>query len=87
MVYWIYFVIQQVLLIPKIVEQCHKLCFIQYLICRSLRHPNMLQLIGVVLGDTIRLVTEFMGKGNLVEYLRSRGRSVIQKKDQIDFAT
>lgn len=55
--------------------------------CRSLRHPNLVQLIGVVLGDTIRLVTEFMGKGNLVEYLRSRGRSVIQKKDQIDFAT
>ncbi|XP_048732649.1 tyrosine-protein kinase CSK-like isoform X1 [Ostrea edulis] len=53
----------------------------------SLRHPNLVQLIGVVLGDTIRLVTEFMGKGNLVEYLRSRGRSVIQKKDQIDFAT
>lgn len=46
----------------------------------SLRHPNLVQLIGVVLGDTIRLVTEFMGKGNLVEYLRSRGRSVIQKK-------
>ncbi|XP_061173254.1 tyrosine-protein kinase CSK-like isoform X2 [Saccostrea echinata] len=54
----------------------------------SLRHPNLVQLIGVVTGDqVIRLVTEYMGKGNLVEYLRSRGRSVIQKKDQIDFAT
>ena len=60
---------------------------ILFLFYRSLRHPNLVQLIGVVLGDTIRLVTEFMGKGNLVEYLRSRGRSVIQKKDQIDFAT
>ncbi|XP_069137994.1 tyrosine-protein kinase CSK-like isoform X2 [Argopecten irradians] len=53
----------------------------------SLRHPNLVQLIGVVLGENILIVTEFMGKGNLVEYLRSRGRSVITKKDQIDFAT
>ena len=53
----------------------------------SMRHPNLVQLIGVVIEDTIQLVTEFMGKGNLVEYLRSRGRSVITKKDQIDFAT
>ncbi|KAK7499721.1 hypothetical protein BaRGS_00009062 [Batillaria attramentaria] len=53
----------------------------------SLRHDNLVRLIGVVLSDTIFLVTEFMGKGNLVEYLRSRGRSVITKKDQINFAT
>ncbi|OWF54088.1 Tyrosine-protein kinase CSK [Mizuhopecten yessoensis] len=53
----------------------------------SLRHPNLVQLIGVVLGENILIVTEFMGKGNLVEYLRSRGRSVITKKDQIDFTT
>lgn len=53
----------------------------------SLRHPNLVKLIGVVLGETIFLVTEFVGKGNLVEFLRSRGRSVITKKDQIHFAT
>lgn len=52
-----------------------------------MRHPNLVQLIGVVLGENIFLVTEFMGKGNLVEYLRSRGRSVITKRDQINFAT
>ena len=57
------------------------------LCCRTLRHDNLVRLIGVVLGETIFLVTEFMGKGNLVEYLRSRGRSVITKKDQINFAT
>ena len=57
------------------------------LYCRTLRHDNLVRLIGVVLGETIFLVTEFMGKGNLVEYLRSRGRSVITKKDQINFAT
>ncbi|KAL3866740.1 hypothetical protein ACJMK2_044019 [Sinanodonta woodiana] len=53
----------------------------------SLRHPNLVSLIGVVLGETVYLVTEYMGKGNLVEYLRSRGRNVITKKDQINFAT
>ncbi|XP_012946794.1 tyrosine-protein kinase CSK isoform X2 [Aplysia californica] len=53
----------------------------------SLRHENLVKLIGVVLGETIFLVTEFMGKGSLVEYLRTRGRNVITKKDQINFAT
>ncbi|XP_050401686.1 tyrosine-protein kinase CSK [Patella vulgata] len=53
----------------------------------SLRHPNLVQLIGVTLEGGICLVTEFMARGSLVEYLRSRGRSVITKKDQINFAT
>ncbi|KAK3602356.1 hypothetical protein CHS0354_013350 [Potamilus streckersoni] len=53
----------------------------------SLRHPNLVSLIGVVLGDTIRLVTEYMGKGNLVDYLRSRGRNHVTKIDQINYAT
>jgi len=34
----------------------------------------------------IFLVTEFMGKGSLLEYLRSRGRQYVTKKDQIGFA-
>ncbi|XP_064607929.1 tyrosine-protein kinase CSK-like isoform X2 [Liolophura sinensis] len=53
----------------------------------SLRHPNLVQLIGVVVGEIIILVTEFMDKGSLVEYLRSRGRAVITKKQQIEFAS
>nr|KAI8768231.1 tyrosine-protein kinase CSK-like [Biomphalaria glabrata] len=53
----------------------------------SLRHPNLVRLIGIVLSDTAILVTEFVGRGNLVEYLRTRGRNVITKKDQINFAT
>lgn len=55
-------------------------------ICSALRHPNLVQLLGVVLGQEVLIVTEFMGKGNLVDYLRSRGRSVISKRDQINFA-
>ena len=53
---------------------------------RKLRHPNLVQLIGVVMGETIYIITEFLSKGSLVDYLRSRGRSVITKKDQINFA-
>ena len=34
----------------------------------------------------IYLVTEYMAKGSLVDYLRSRGRAVISKQNQLDFA-
>ncbi|XP_074601513.1 C-terminal Src kinase [Brevipalpus obovatus] len=54
----------------------------------SLRHANLVQLMGVVFdGANIYLVTEFMAKGSLVDYLRSRGRLHVTKRDQIDFAT
>lgn len=62
------------------------MCKCVFYLCRSLRHPNLVQLIGVVVGEIIILVTEFMDKGSLVEYLRSRGRAVITKKQQIEFA-
>uniref|UniRef100_T1JDP9 Tyrosine-protein kinase n=1 Tax=Strigamia maritima TaxID=126957 RepID=T1JDP9_STRMM len=53
----------------------------------SLRHPNLVQMIGVVFDwPSVYLVTEFMGKGSLVDYLRSRGRLHVTKKDQINFA-
>ena len=45
-----------------------------------------MELLGVTLGDTMYIVTEFMEKGNLANYLRTRGRKVITKKDQISFA-
>jgi len=54
----------------------------------SLRHKNLVQLLGVVFeGPAIYLVTEYMGKGSLVDYLRSRGRLHVTKRDQINFAT
>lgn len=54
----------------------------------ALRHQNLVQLLGVVFdGPAIYLVTEYMGKGSLVDYLRSRGRQHVTKKDQINFAT
>jgi c-src tyrosine kinase len=53
----------------------------------TLSHPNLVGLIGVSLDDQpIYLITEFMAKGSLEQYLRSRGRAVVTKQNQIDFA-
>ena len=53
----------------------------------DLSHPHLVQLIGVSLDEKpVFIVTEFMEKGSLVEYLRSRGRAVIQKQNQLGFA-
>jgi len=60
----------------------------------SLQHENLVRLLGLVIEDgkgsgaksKIFLVTEFMGKGSLLDYLRSRGRQCVTKKDQIGFA-
>ncbi|XP_001952482.1 tyrosine-protein kinase CSK [Acyrthosiphon pisum] len=57
------------------------------LLMTSLRHENLVELLGLVLNEKhLLLVTEYMGKGSLVEYLRSRGRLHVTKKDQINFA-
>ncbi|CAB3377317.1 Hypothetical predicted protein [Cloeon dipterum] len=53
----------------------------------SLRHENLVQMLGLVVNNKhICLVTEFMSKGSLVDYLRSRGRQHVTKKDQINIA-
>ncbi|XP_066980904.1 tyrosine-protein kinase CSK-like isoform X4 [Macrobrachium rosenbergii] len=53
----------------------------------SLKHNNLVNLLGLVFEDNcILLVTEFMSKGSLVDYLRSRGRLHVTKRDQINFA-
>lgn len=53
----------------------------------ELQHPNLVHLKGVMKDDTnILIVTEYMSKGNLVDYLRTRGRSLITKKDLINIA-
>lgn len=53
----------------------------------SLKHKNLVQLIGITIDSpNICLVTEFMEKGSLSEYLRTRGRQRITLKDQIEFA-
>ena len=53
----------------------------------DLSHPHLVQLIGVSLDEKpVCIVTEFMEKGPLVDYLRLHGRVVIRKKDQLGFA-
>nr|CAD7459433.1 unnamed protein product [Timema tahoe] len=55
----------------------------------SLTHTNLVQLLGLVFNSKkkhLYLVTEYMSKGSLVDYLRSRGRLHVTKKDQINFA-
>lgn len=54
---------------------------------RTLEHENLVKFIGLVFTSKhLYLVTEYMSKGSLVDYLRSRGRQHITKKDQINFA-
>ncbi|XP_077298311.1 tyrosine-protein kinase CSK-like [Arctopsyche grandis] len=53
----------------------------------SLKHDNLVRLLGLVFNKQhICLVTEYMSKGSLVDYLRSRGRLHVTKRDQIMFA-
>lgn len=55
-------------------------------IMTQLRHPNLVELIGVAIGNPIYIVLEYMSKGNLLDYLRTRGRSIITQKTQLGFA-
>lgn len=60
-----------------------KLCFIY----SGLSHTNLVGLIGVVLDDVnVYMVTEYMANGNLVDFLRSRGRHQLEKAQLMQFA-
>uniref|UniRef100_A0A672F5U5 Tyrosine-protein kinase n=1 Tax=Salarias fasciatus TaxID=181472 RepID=A0A672F5U5_SALFA len=54
----------------------------------QLRHDNLVQLLGVIVEEngSLYIVTEFMAKGCLVDYLRSRGRTVIDGDALLHFA-
>uniref|UniRef100_A0A8C8RNE6 Tyrosine-protein kinase n=1 Tax=Pelusios castaneus TaxID=367368 RepID=A0A8C8RNE6_9SAUR len=52
----------------------------------KVRHKNLVRLLGVILHNGLYIVMEFMAKGNLVNFLRTRGRSVVQAKQLIQFA-
>ncbi|KAA0201748.1 hypothetical protein HAZT_HAZT012112, partial [Hyalella azteca] len=53
----------------------------------KLTHENLVKLQGLVEEEgSILLVTEYMSKGSLVDYLRSRGRLHVTKRNQIMFA-
>lgn len=54
----------------------------------NLRHKNLVELIGIVMDDTndVYMLTEYMANGNLVDFLRSRGRQLIDSSQLIYFA-
>lgn len=61
--------------------------FVLSFFCRALEHKNLVKFLGLVINKQhIYLVTEYLSKGSLVDYLRSRGRQHITRKDQINFA-
>lgn len=57
-------------------------------IMTQMRHPNLVQLLGVIVEEngTLFIVTEFMAKGSLADYLRTRGRTVIDAKCLLKFS-
>lgn len=54
----------------------------------DLRHPHLVALVGVVMDESrdVYMLTEFMANGNLVDFLRSRGRHQVEKTQLIMFA-
>ncbi|XP_020487555.2 megakaryocyte-associated tyrosine-protein kinase isoform X1 [Labrus bergylta] len=52
----------------------------------KLQHKNLVRLLGVILHKGLHIVTELMTKGNLVNFLRTRGRSVVNSVQLLRFA-
>ena len=66
---------------------CSTSWLIKATVMMDLSHPHLVQLIGVSLDEKpVFIVTEFLEKGLLVDYLRSQGRAIIQKQEQLGFA-
>eukprot|EP00039_Didymoeca_costata_P000313 m.45098 g.45098 ORF g.45098 m.45098 type:complete len:475 (+) comp10191_c0_seq1:295-1719(+) len=51
----------------------------------QMKHQNLVLLIGVCTKSPVMIVSEFMAKGCMLDYLRSRGRSVITAAVQLGF--
>ncbi|KAM3937359.1 megakaryocyte-associated tyrosine-protein kinase [Leptodactylus fuscus] len=52
----------------------------------QLKHRNLVNLLGVVLHDGLYLVMELMSKGNLLSYLRTRGRTNVPPQQLLHFS-
>lgn len=54
----------------------------------GLKHVNLVALLGVVIDDAreMFMMTEYMANGNLVDFLRSRGRHQVEKMQLTQFA-
>ncbi|KAM9385623.1 megakaryocyte-associated tyrosine-protein kinase [Pholidichthys leucotaenia] len=52
----------------------------------KLQHKNLVRLLGVILHKGLHIITELMTKGNLVNFLRTRGRSVVNLPQLLRFS-
>lgn len=55
----------------------------------GLRHDNLVTLVGVVMDeafDEVLMVIEYMANGNLVDFLRSRGRHQVEREQLLQFS-
>uniref|UniRef100_A0AC34Q2G8 Tyrosine-protein kinase n=1 Tax=Panagrolaimus sp. JU765 TaxID=591449 RepID=A0AC34Q2G8_9BILA len=54
----------------------------------DLHHPHLVALIGVVMDESrdVYMLTEYMANGNLVDFLRSRGRHQVDRPQLLRFA-
>ncbi|XP_054037999.1 megakaryocyte-associated tyrosine-protein kinase isoform X2 [Rissa tridactyla] len=52
----------------------------------KVRHKNLVCLLGVILHNGLYIVMEFMSKGNLVNFLRTRGRARVPTQQLLLFA-
>ncbi|KAK2906635.1 hypothetical protein Q8A67_005620 [Cirrhinus molitorella] len=52
----------------------------------NLHHKNLVRLLGVILHNGLHIVTELMTKGNLVNYLRTRGRFAVSVTQLLRFS-
>uniref|UniRef100_A0A8C9YW71 Tyrosine-protein kinase n=1 Tax=Sander lucioperca TaxID=283035 RepID=A0A8C9YW71_SANLU len=57
-----------------------------FIMKKKLQHKNLVRLLGVILHKGLHIVTELMAKGNLVNFLRTRGRSVVNSVQLLCFA-
>jgi c-src tyrosine kinase len=54
----------------------------------DLKHQNLVTLVGVVMdeGHDVFMLIEYMANGNLVDFLRTRGRHQVEKEQLLNFS-
>ncbi|XP_043833730.1 megakaryocyte-associated tyrosine-protein kinase isoform X1 [Dromiciops gliroides] len=52
----------------------------------KIQHKNLVRLLGVILHQGLYIVMEYMSKGNLVNFLRTRGRALVHKAQLLQFS-
>ncbi|NXX51771.1 MATK kinase, partial [Tricholaema leucomelas] len=55
-------------------------------VSRKVQHKNLVCLLGVILHNGLYMVMEFLSRGNLVNFLRTRGRAFVPTRQLLLFA-